>query len=97
MGFFISLLVGGAAGWAAAMLMRSAGLRRHLAIGAGMVGGLLGGFFFGPIFGGGNLFESVFYPMVIVDALLGAVILLGILYLLRHGRTRRTGPEGRPR
>ena len=88
MGFFITLLIGGVAGWLAAMWLRSQGLRRHLTIGVGMIGGLFGGFFFGPVLGGGNLFESAFYPMVIVDALLGAAILLGTLYLLRRRRRR---------
>jgi len=86
MGFFICLIVGGAIGWLARFLLpaRERGFART--VGLGMFGGLIGGFMLGPLLGGGNLFEAKFYPMVVMDALLGAVILLALLNMFRRRR-----------
>ena len=82
MSIIVWIVIGGLAGWIASMIMDSeGGLLRNIIV--GIVGALIGGFimsFFGATgFTGFNLWSFVV-------ALIGSVVLLGILGLI----TRRT-------
>jgi uncharacterized membrane protein YeaQ/YmgE (transglycosylase-associated protein family) len=88
MGFFVALIVGGIVGWLAGIALPNEQRRKRFDLPLGMIGGLLGGFGLGPLLGGGNLFEAAFYPMTIVVALLGAMIVLAIVNMFRRGRSR---------
>ena len=54
----------------------------------GCIGSILGRFLFGSFLGGGHLRGDAFDPMTLLTAFLGAVILLGIVNLVRRGRVR---------
>lgn len=50
----------------------------------GCVGSILGRFLFGSFLGGGQLRGNAFDPMTLVTALLGAILLLGIVNLVKR-------------
>ena len=86
MGFIIWLIIGGVVGWLASLVMRTHApqgiLRNNL-------GGNVGAFIAGLIFGGGNINTSD--PLDITNilvSLVGAVILLAIVNLVRRGSVR---------
>ena len=89
MGLIVALAIGGILGWIASLLNRSdarGGTPRSVIV--GMLGALLGTFFLGPIFGGGNILESQLDTMTIVDSFVGAVALLALLTFFRRRRAR---------
>jgi len=88
MGWIIALIVGGIAGWLASILMRrdsSMGIVWNIVVGC--VGSIIGNAVAGPLLGVGGSVQE-FSVMGLLIAVLGAVILLGIVNLVQRGRVR---------
>lgn len=85
MGFFSWIIFGALAGWAAGLIV-GAGRRRHqgcvLNVLVGVVGATLGGFIYRLATGERKTFEFDFPSFGV--AVLGAVLLLGLLRLLER-------------
>ncbi|MGQ0661321.1 GlsB/YeaQ/YmgE family stress response membrane protein [Sphingosinicella sp.] len=86
MGIIVWLVVGGIIGWVASMIMRTdaqQGILLNVVV--GIVGAAIAGF----LFGGRNINNVNWQdPMAWVYSLVGAVILLGVVNLVRRGRIR---------
>lgn len=88
MNIIIWLIVGGVVGWLASMLMKTDGQQGiFLNIVVGIVGAFIGGFLISPMVGVGTINSGLSVGSFLVS-LLGAVILLGIVNLVRRGRVR---------
>ena len=87
MNFILWILVGGLIGWVASIVMRTDGQQGIiLNVVVGIVGAFLGNFL-GSFFGmGANL--NAFSPIGLLWAFIGAVVLLGIINLIRRGSVR---------
>ena len=87
-GWIIALIVGGVAGWLASMVMnRNASMGIFWNIVVGCIGSLIGNAIAGPLLGErGSVQEFSIQGLVI--AILGAVVLLGIVNLVQRGRVR---------
>ncbi len=82
------LVVGGVIGWLASMIMKTDAQQGvFLNIVVGVVGAGLAGFLISPLVGVPSINDNVFSFGSFVISLIGAVILLGIVQLLR-GRPR---------
>lgn len=88
MGLIIALIVGGIAGWLASLVMnRDASMGIVWNIIVGCVGSVIGNMFVGPLLGiGGSVQEFSITGLAI--AVVGAIILLGIVNLIQRGRMR---------
>ncbi|MFO6431278.1 GlsB/YeaQ/YmgE family stress response membrane protein [Erythrobacter sp. W302b] len=88
MGWIIALIVGGVAGWLASLLMkRDASMGVVLNIVVGCVGSVIGNLIAGPLLGiSGSVQEFSIRGLII--AVIGAVVLLGIVNLIQRGRVR---------
>ncbi|MEE4315422.1 MAG: GlsB/YeaQ/YmgE family stress response membrane protein [Erythrobacter sp.] len=88
MGWIIALIVGGAAGWLASLIMnRDASMGIFWNIVVGCVGSVVGNAIAGPLLGiGGSVQEFSITGLMV--AVLGAVVLLGIVNLIKRGRLR---------
>lgn len=87
MGWIIALIVGGVAGWLASLVMnRDASMGIFANIIVGIVGSLIGNFVAGFAGIGGSIQEFSITGLGI--AVLGAVILLGIVNLIQRGKVR---------
>lgn len=88
MGWIIALIVGGVAGWLASLVMnRDASMGIVLNIVVGCVGSVVGNLIAGPLLGiSGSVQEFSITGLLI--AVLGAVVLLGIVNLIRRGKVR---------
>lgn len=88
MGWIIALIVGGIAGWLASLVMnRDASMGIFWNIVVGCVGSVVGNLIAGPLLGiSGSVQEFSLTGLVI--ALVGAVVLLGIVNLIQRGRVR---------
>lgn len=88
-GWIIALVMGGIIGWLASIVMKTDAQQGiFLNIIVGCVGSILGRLLFGGLLGGGRLRDSAFNPMTLLTAFLGAVVLLGIVNLVKRGRLR---------
>ena len=89
MNFILWLIVGGVIGWIASLIMRTDGQQGILLnILVGIVGALVGGWFISPFVGAATINQSDFSLLSVLISLGGAVILLGIVNLIRRGRVR---------
>ncbi len=89
MNIIIWLIIGGVVGWIASLIMRTDGQQGILLnIVVGVVGAFLGGLLLSPILGAGTINNSGLSVGTFVVSLGGAVILLAIVNLFRHGRAR---------
>ena len=89
MNLIILLVVGGVIGWVASMIMRTNGQQGIiLNVVVGIVGALLAGFIVTPFVGGGSIMDGAINIRSILVSLVGAVILLGIVNLIRRGSVR---------
>jgi uncharacterized membrane protein YeaQ/YmgE (transglycosylase-associated protein family) len=89
MNLIIWLVVGGLIGWVASMLMRTDGQQGLiLNVVVGIVGAFIGGWLLAPMFGAGTINQNDFSVGGLAVSLLGAVILLAVVNLVRHGRVR---------
>ena len=90
MNLIIALIVGGIIGWLASIVMRTdaqQGILLNIVV--GIVGSLLGSFLLGRLFGAeGNILQAPLSLPTLLAALVGAIILLGIVNLFRRGRVR---------
>ena len=86
MGWIIAIIVGGVAGWLASIVMRrdaSMGIFWNIIV--GIVGALLGNAVLAPLLGFGGSIQT-FDLGAFVIAILGAIVLLGIVNLVQRGR-----------
>lgn len=88
MGWIIALIVGGVAGWLASLVMnRDASMGIFWNIVVGCVGSVVGNMIAGPLLGiSGSVQEFSLTGLVV--AVIGAVVLLGIVNLIQRGRVR---------
>lgn len=87
-GWIIALVVGGVAGWLASLVMnRDASMGIFWNIVVGCVGSIIGNMIAGPLLGiTGSVQEFSITGLVV--AVVGAVVLLGIVNLIQRGRVR---------
>lgn len=88
MGWIVALIVGGFAGWVASLVMkRDADMGIFWNIVVGCVGSVVGNLIARPLLGiGGSVQEFSLRGLVI--AVVGAIVLLGIVNLIQRGRVR---------
>lgn len=86
-GWIIAIIVGGVAGWIASMIMgRNASMGFVMNVIVGIIGSLIGNLIAAPLGFGGSL--QGFSIQGLVIAVIGAVVLLGIINLIQRGRIR---------
>ena len=86
-GWIIALVVGGVAGWLASLVMnRDASMGIFWNIVVGCVGSVIGNLIANQFGFGGSVQEFSIQGLVI--AVIGAVVLLGIVNLVQRGRVR---------
>ncbi len=89
MNLIIWLIVGGIIGWIASMIMRTDGQQGIiLNVVVGIIGALLAGWLLTPLLGSGTINQNDFSLSGLLVSLLGAVVLLGIVNLVRRGSVR---------
>jgi uncharacterized membrane protein YeaQ/YmgE (transglycosylase-associated protein family) len=89
MGLIVLLVVGGVIGWLASVIMRTDGQQGiFLNVVVGIVGAVLAGFVVTPLIGGAPITSGVLSIQSVLVSLLGAIVLLGIVNLLRRGTVR---------
>jgi uncharacterized membrane protein YeaQ/YmgE (transglycosylase-associated protein family) len=88
LGWIIALIVGGVAGWLASLLMkRDASMGIVLNIVVGCIGSVIGNMLAGPLLGvSGSVQEFSLRGLLV--AVLGAVVLLGIVNVVQRGKVR---------
>lgn len=85
MGLILWLVIGGVVGWLASIIMRTDGQQGiFLNIVVGIVGAALGGW----LLSSGNINDAGLTVNTFLVSLLGAVVLLGIVNLVRRGSLR---------
>jgi uncharacterized membrane protein YeaQ/YmgE (transglycosylase-associated protein family) len=87
--FIVWLVVGGVIGWLASIVMRTdaqQGILLNIVV--GIVGAMIGGWLLSPLFGAGSINQSNFSLMGLLVSFLGALILLGVVNLVRRGAVR---------
>ena len=85
MGLIIWLIVGGVVGWIASLIMRTDAQQGLI---LNIVVGIVGAFIAGLIFSGGTINQAPLSIEAFLVSLVGAVVLLGIVNLLRRGSIR---------
>ena len=89
LGFIWFIIMGGIIGWVASMIMnRDASMGKFLNVVVGIVGSFIGNTLFSFILGSGSIGSWPPDIMGIVSALIGAVVLLGVLNLVQRGNVR---------
>ena len=89
LGFIWFIIMGGLIGWVASMIMnRDASMGKFLNVVVGIVGSFIGNTLFSFILGSGTIGGWPPDIMGIVSALIGAVVLLGVLNLIQRGNVR---------
>ena len=89
MNFIIWIVIGGILGWVASLIMHTdAQQGLFLNVVVGIIGALVGGWLFAPLFGTGTINQNDFSLGALAVSLLGAVVLLAVVNLLRRGIPR---------
>lgn len=79
------LIVGGIIGWLASIVMRT---DAQQGIFLNIVVGIVGAFLAGLVVAGGSINNAGFDARSLIASFIGAVVLLGIVNLVRRGRLR---------
>lgn len=88
MGWIIALIVGGVAGWLASKVMnRDASMGIVWNIIVGCVGSVIGNMVVGPLVGIRGSVQEFSLPGLGI-AVLGAIVLLGVVNLIQRGKVR---------
>ncbi|MBI0473754.1 GlsB/YeaQ/YmgE family stress response membrane protein [Sphingomonas sp. MA1305] len=85
MGIILWLIIGGVIGWLASIIMRT---DAQQGIFLNIVVGVVGAFIGGLIISGGSINNAPLTVTSFLVSLLGAVVLLGIVNLVRRGSVR---------
>ncbi len=85
MGIILWLIIGGVVGWLASLVMRTDAQQGII---LNIIVGIVGALIAGLIFNGGNINQDPLDLTNILYSLLGAIILLAIVYLVRRGSVR---------
>lgn len=85
MSFIIWLIVGGIIGWLASIVMRT---DAQQGIFLNIVVGIVGAFIAGLFVAKGSINDAGFDARSLIASFVGAVVLLGIVNLVRRGRLR---------
>lgn len=89
MNLVIMLIVGGVLGWLASLVMRTDGQQGlFLNVIVGVVGASLAGYVITPFLGGSPITTGALDMKSLLVSFLGAVVLLGIVNLIRRGSVR---------
>jgi uncharacterized membrane protein YeaQ/YmgE (transglycosylase-associated protein family) len=89
MNLIIILIVGGVLGWLASIAMKTDGQQGWLInVVVGVVGAVLAGYLLTPFLGGAPITSGAFDVKSLFVSFLGAVVLLGIVNLIRRGSLR---------
>lgn len=89
MTLILILIVGGVLGWLASIVMRTDGQQGILLnVVVGIVGAVLAGYVLTPMLGGAPITSGAFDIRSLLVSFLGAVVLLGIVNLIRRGSVR---------
>ena len=87
--FIVWLIVGGLVGWIASMIMRTDAQQGViLNVVVGIVGAALAGWVISPLVGLPTINQNTFSVGAFIVSLLGAIVLLGIVNLVRRGTPR---------
>ena len=87
--FIIWIVVGGLLGWIASMIMRTDNQQgTFLNIVVGIVGAVVAGWFISPLVGVSTINQGNFSLAAMAVSLIGAIVLLGVVNLLRRGTAR---------
>ena len=85
MNFIVWLVLGGVIGWLASILMKTDGQQGlFLNVVVGIVGAMLGGWLISPMVGVGTINQDNFSMGAMLVSFVGAVLLLGIVNLVRR-------------
>lgn len=88
-GWIIALVMGGIMGWLASKVMnRDADMGILMNVVVGCVGSIIGRVALGGLLGGGRLRDNAFDPMTLLTSFIGAVVLLGVVNLIKRGSIR---------
>lgn len=89
LGFIWFIIMGGVIGWLASLVMRrDASMGVVLNIIVGIIGSFIGNSVLSFLFGGGTIAAWPPDWSGLLGALLGAIVLLGIVNLIQRGRVR---------
>ena len=89
MNFIIWIVIGGIIGWLASLVMKTdAQQGMILNVVVGVIGALLGGWLISPLVGAGTINQNDFSLPSLIVSFVGAIILLGIVNLIRRGKAR---------
>jgi uncharacterized membrane protein YeaQ/YmgE (transglycosylase-associated protein family) len=89
MNLIIMLIVGGILGWLASMVMKTDGQQGlFLNVVVGVVGAVLAGYLLTPFLGGAPITSGAFDIKSLFVSFLGAVVLLGLVNIVRRGSVR---------
>lgn len=81
------LVVGGLVGWLASVIMKTDAQQGvFLNVVVGLVGAAIAGWLISPLVGVPNINDNVFSLGSFLVSLLGAIVLLGVVVLVRGGR-----------
>ena len=88
-GFIWFIIMGGLIGWVASMVMnRDAAMGKFWNVVVGIIGSFIGNSVFAFLLGGGTIGGWPPDIMGIISALIGAIVLLGVLNLIQRGNVR---------
>ena len=89
MGFILWLIIGGIIGWLASIVMNTNHKQgKFLNIVVGIVGAMIAGWIISPLLGIRTINQDSFSLGSMFVSFLGAVILLALVNLFRHGKAR---------
>ncbi len=89
LGFIWFIIMGGLIGWVASLVMnRDASMGKFWNVVVGIIGSFIGNGVFGFVLGGGTIGAWPPDIMGVVSALIGAIVLLGVLNLVQRGNLK---------